>query len=122
MDVRHVGRLVEARITALGLTATDVATRAELNPKTVRGLIAGDRWPRTSSRGRIEQVLGWPAGTIAAVGDGEAPPRNDLQHGPCAAMFAAHNAVTPMQKLLVLHDLVTQIMAEAAEAGGDGTP
>jgi hypothetical protein len=55
---------VEARIAALHTSATAVARRAGVDPKTVRGLISCAHWPTAATRARIETALDWPAGEI----------------------------------------------------------
>lgn len=44
--------------------------RADLDPGTVGDFLAGTRWPKSRTQGRIEKALGWPAGTIHQIGGG----------------------------------------------------
>ncbi|MBF6350329.1 hypothetical protein IU448_15080 [Nocardia flavorosea] len=41
-----------------------LAERAGVDPKTVRSLEKGERWPRDQSRAKIESALQWPAGAL----------------------------------------------------------
>jgi transcriptional regulator with XRE-family HTH domain len=61
---KRAGLAVQARIAALHVTATDIARLAGVDPKTIRGLINGTSWPRTSTQARIEEALGWDEGEI----------------------------------------------------------
>lgn len=68
---RRAGRAVEDRMTELGLNAAQVQAQAPVDNKTLASLIRGERDTSTAVRGRIEKVLGWPAGEIARRGRGE---------------------------------------------------
>ncbi|MGY1946657.1 helix-turn-helix domain-containing protein [Nocardia asiatica] len=48
----------------LGMDQARLAERAEVDPKTVRSLEKGERWPREASRSKIEDALGLPSGTL----------------------------------------------------------
>lgn len=72
---RVVARLaVRVRMAEEGWDATDVAARGGLDVGTVRDFLNGDRWPRSSSQGKIEKGLDWPAGSIAIIEAGGDPP------------------------------------------------
>lgn len=51
------------------MTQTEFARRAGVDPKTLRALESGERWPHAKTRLAIEQALEWPAGTIADLAD-----------------------------------------------------
>lgn len=55
---------VVAALAERGSTPTALAREAKLDPGTVNDFLNGDRWPRSSSLGKIERYLGWDAGTI----------------------------------------------------------
>jgi len=49
---------------------------AQIDPSTLADFMGGHRWPKTSTQGKIEDALGWEAGTINAIANGgEAPER-----------------------------------------------
>ena len=56
----------------LGLSAADLARTAEVDPKTLRSLERGEKWPWPVKRAAIEQALRWPAGALDALRDGDA--------------------------------------------------
>lgn len=47
---------------------------AEADPGTIGDFLKGVRWPKYRTQGKIEQALGWEAGTIQSVADGAKPP------------------------------------------------
>lgn len=63
---RRAGAAVSRRIVDLQTTPAAVARRAGVDPRTLRALITGTRWPRQSVRDRINTALHWPPGEIAA--------------------------------------------------------
>jgi hypothetical protein len=46
------------------MTLAQVARDARIDVRTLRALIAGDRWPTEKVRGRVEKALGWRPGEI----------------------------------------------------------
>ena len=73
-DVQAAGAAVEAAAGQKGWGIIELAARAGVDPGTVGDFAAGKRWPQTKTRGALELVLGWPAGSIARIADGAAPP------------------------------------------------
>ena len=63
-EMQRAAAVVRARMEELDLTPNDIARAAHLDPTTVRALIRGERWPRESTRARINKVLGWPHGEV----------------------------------------------------------
>jgi transcriptional regulator with XRE-family HTH domain len=53
-----------------GLSAAAVAQRANVDPGTVRDFLAGERWPWTSSRARIEKALDLKPGVLELIANG----------------------------------------------------
>ncbi|WP_158240383.1 helix-turn-helix transcriptional regulator [Mycobacterium hubeiense] len=72
-SLAEVGRLVAERRTRQELDQIGLARAARVDPKTVRSLENGTRWPRDSTRIRIENALGWDAGSIARLRSGGEP-------------------------------------------------
>ena len=60
----RIGQLVQRRRSELGMDQSDLVKAAGVDPKTVRGLEKGTRWPRDASLFRIEVALGLEPGTI----------------------------------------------------------
>lgn len=79
-DVARAAAAVEAAMAARGWNVRDLARRASIDAGTVGDFLAGERWPRTSTRGRIETALGWTPGTISQVAAGGRAP-DPTSHG-----------------------------------------
>jgi|SRR5579875_1963348 len=62
-ELIRAGRIVQQRIIERGKTPTDVAHEAGIDPKTLRALIRGERWP-TRVISHLEAALDWPPGEI----------------------------------------------------------
>lgn len=73
-DVARAAQAVEAAMAARGWNVRDLAQRATIDAATAGDFLAGNRWPRTSTRGRIESALGWVPGTISQVAAGGRAP------------------------------------------------
>ncbi|WP_370246942.1 hypothetical protein [Nocardioides sp.] len=50
-----------------------LAGNAKIDPGTVADFLAGTRWPKLSTQGKIESALGWPAGSIRQISMGADP-------------------------------------------------
>jgi hypothetical protein len=48
------------------------------DPGTIGDFLNGSRWPKLGTQGRIEEALGWPAGTIRQIGNGAEVPESLL--------------------------------------------
>lgn len=72
-DRDRLGRYLEARLGELNLTQEGLAAAADVDPKTVYGLIKGHRWPRPSTRAKIERALGYKPGSLTLIRDGQEP-------------------------------------------------
>lgn len=59
-----VGKLVKERRLQLKMSTPELARVAGVDPKTVRALESGERWPQDTSRAKIEKALGWAAGSL----------------------------------------------------------
>lgn len=53
------------------LSISWLAEKAEADPGTVGDFLNGTRWPKVGTQGRFEKALGWPAGVIRQMGQGE---------------------------------------------------
>lgn len=74
---RRAGRAVAARIADLQTSVAEVARRAQIDPRTLRTLANGTRWPRAAVRARITDALHWPAGEITRRAIGGRPGLSD---------------------------------------------
>ena len=81
-SLAEVGRLVAQRRAHQLLDQTGLARAARVDPKTVRSLENGTRWPRDSSRTRIENALAWSPGSIERLRSGGEPTVNDDNASP----------------------------------------
>ena len=48
----------------LRVSVATLARQAQIDETTIRALLSGSRWPRTSSSERLERALGWPPGAL----------------------------------------------------------
>ena len=62
-------RVVQTLMHQQQLNVRDLATRAELDPGTVGDFLAGHRWPRIATLGKIESALGLNPGDLQAFAD-----------------------------------------------------
>lgn len=65
-----VGALVRHRMKERGLTQVALRKKSGVDPKTLKALLNGDRWPQEETRSRIEISLGWEFGSIQDLLDG----------------------------------------------------
>ncbi|MBF6133484.1 helix-turn-helix transcriptional regulator [Nocardia otitidiscaviarum] len=63
----RVGRYVERKRLDMGYGQLEFSQKAGVDPKTVRGLERGLRWPRVSSMAKIEATLDLQMGTLEAM-------------------------------------------------------
>lgn len=80
LDRARAGQYVAARRGRLGLSQDDLAARAGIDPKTLRDLETGKRWPRAKTRTAIEDALDIETGDLLRLAEGgmPAPDRRDL--------------------------------------------
>ncbi len=64
-------RLVDAEMHRRGWNLRDLAAAADLDYGTVGDFLAGTRWPRRSTRGRIEQALDLQPGLLDRLATGQ---------------------------------------------------
>lgn len=66
---------IQAEMSHRGWNITQLRDASEVDAGTLGDFLAGNRWPRMRTLGRIEHAVGWPPGTIVRMLDGEpAPP------------------------------------------------
>ena len=60
----RAARAVQSRMAERRLSPAAVQRAAGVDPKTLRALLRGDRWPTLPVRGRVERALGWEPGEL----------------------------------------------------------
>lgn len=68
--LQRAGRAVIARREARGLSQLALARKAGIDPKTLRALETGTRWPQGKNRAAVERALGWRLGALEAIREG----------------------------------------------------
>lgn len=89
-DELAAARAVEAAMGERGWDVADMVRGIGVDPGTLRDFLNGQRWPRTSTRGKIERALGWESGTIRAIaeGVGQAPGARPARPADIAELLA----------------------------------
>ncbi len=95
VDVAAAAQLARDAMHVRHLDVRAVADLADLDPGTVGDFVAGTRWPRTSTRGRLEQVLGLPAGELERVARGSPPRPETLAALSAVAVLTAGGQPSP---------------------------
>ena len=70
---KRAGAAVRDRLTARELTIIEASRKAGVGARTLGALIAGERWPTTETRRRVEIALEWPDGELLRRARGERP-------------------------------------------------
>ncbi|GAB3211255.1 helix-turn-helix domain-containing protein [Nocardia tengchongensis] len=129
---RRVGREVELRRAFLEIDQAALAREAMVDAKTVRGLERGERWPRTTSRAKIERALKWPTGrldqllaneglspdaaaTEAGQHPGEWPAAADISAGVQGAVVVVNRALDSGASLDDVERLITAVLRLATD-------
>ena len=85
MNTHGWERIAEAavkRINQLGITKIEVVRRADVSESLVRKLCAGTLAVSPAKLAQVDRALGWPAGTLTAVGQEGTPPPKDMMSDP----------------------------------------
>jgi transcriptional regulator with XRE-family HTH domain len=72
--VARAGAAVAARRQELGISQRELARRKIITAPALSAFERGRSWPRERTRHTLEELLQWPAGTIARVRAGAPPP------------------------------------------------
>ena len=81
--VARAGTAVAARRGELGISQRELARRRVITAPALIAFEKGRAWPRERTRHTLEELLQWPAGTIARIRAGAAAPPQ-AAHGPSA--------------------------------------
>lgn len=100
MESEQRARAARYAVEQLGRLRQDerwLARQSDLDPATVGDFLKGLRWPRTATRGRIEDALGIQRGTLQLVAEDwhEAQPEGDRVE----AAIEASDQLSRAQKL-----------------------
>lgn len=117
---------VQAAMASRGMNPGDLARRASVDAGTVGDFLSGQRWPKLRTQGRIEDALGWDAGTIAAIVNGAEPPSPKTEptvyrqrvDGEMEILFAHYGELTPMARMRLAQRIQEEAMRDLE--GGDG--
>ncbi len=74
-DVARAGTAVAARRRELGISQRELARRKVITAPALISFEKGRAWPRERTRHTLEELLQWPAGTIARIRAGAPPPQ-----------------------------------------------
>ena len=72
--VARAGTAVAARREELGISQRELARRKVITAPALIAFEKGRAWPRERTRHTLEELLQWPAGTIARIRGGAPPP------------------------------------------------
>lgn len=71
MDTRESARqAVRDEMARKQMSRAELARRAGVDVATINDFLAGDRWPRLTTLGKIDAALGWELGTIDRISRG----------------------------------------------------
>jgi hypothetical protein len=73
-DQRRASRAVSAWLAHHERNTAWLVRQTEADPGTIGDFLNGNRWPKFKTQGRIEKALGWAAGTLTAIADGDEVP------------------------------------------------
>lgn len=105
----RAGAAAAARRRELDISQRSLAADGIINAGALIAFEKGRSWPRERTRAKLEEVLQWPAGTIARIRDGEAVTNQSVtQQAPAVASEAAPQADGPAS-------LIAQAVAAAVD-------
>lgn len=90
----RAGAAAAARRRELDISQRSLAADGVINAGALIAFEKGRSWPRERTRARLEEVLQWPAGTIAELKDGRVPrPERDVEARVPAAVGSDESAL-----------------------------
>ena len=81
-DLRRYSDALETRRIQLGMSKAELARRAKVSESLIYKAVAGTVHVGDDSSARIDEALGWPTGTLAAVAADEITPPADAVSSP----------------------------------------
>src|SRR5437899_2754245 len=112
--VVRAGAAAAARRRELGVSQRSLAADGIINAGALIAFEKGRSWPRERTQAKLEQVLQWPAGTIARLRRGQ-PGAAEVM--PAAVTPGAHEAGAQAPP----SDASTSLIAQAIVAAVDGS-
>lgn len=106
----EVAAFVRQRMKTLRITEHRLRVAANVDPKTLRGLLTGERWPQEETRLKVETILGWRAGSI-----------QDLRDGGDAIAVDVDEDLSPLEHATD-DELLGELRRRLASVGGGGFP
>lgn len=82
-------------LAAKGWNPADLSRAAGVDQGTVLDFLNGNRTPQIKTRGRMEQAVGWPAGTLDDIAAGHEPPLVELDEQDDEQDGGRHLTVAP---------------------------
>jgi transcriptional regulator with XRE-family HTH domain len=76
VGVARAGAAFAARRTELGISQRELAKIGIIGAPRLINFEKGRAWPREKTRGKLEEVVKWPPGTLAKLRDGREAPRS----------------------------------------------
>jgi transcriptional regulator with XRE-family HTH domain len=111
--VARAGTAVAARREELGISQRELARRKIITAPALIAFEKGRAWPRERTRHTLEELLQWPAGTIARIRAG-APPPEDAPGAPTVEDDASLVADALTLALARFDDAIAQLPAPRA--------
>jgi pSer/pThr/pTyr-binding forkhead associated (FHA) protein len=118
-DVARAGRAVAARRRELDITQRSLARDKVINAGTLIAFEKGRSWPRRGTLAKLEEVLNWPAGTIARIRNG-----NQVAQGGEVTEVLTETVQAPLMAEaveLAMHSIGTALNALPDPAAPDFT-
>lgn len=98
--------------------------QTEADPGTIGDFLNGNRWPKYATQGKIEKAIGWPAGKMSGIADGEdappldgadgVPPVEEIEPGPLLAEATDEELAAEMLRRMTPHGGPTRGQRERA--------
>ncbi len=111
--LKRAGAAVVARRDERGLSQLALAQEASVDPKTLRSLENGVRWPRGKSRSAIEHALQWPTGALESIRNGIDPFLAEKDVHLAGVMALLHHVATEPNDLRALRKALVDQSIEA---------
>jgi len=100
--IARAGAAVAARRKELGISQRELARQGVITAPAIIAFEKGRSWPRERTRHTLEELLQWPAGTIAGIRSGAAPVQ--ISYGPATGDDDASLVVDMVEVALARFD------------------
>lgn len=111
---RRVGAAYAARRQELGLTQREIARKGIITASSLIAFEKGRSWPRERTRATLEEIVRWPAGTLAGIAAG----------GDIPGTSGAPSGEPPEETVIVdaVEVAMSSVNAAIANLPGDDNP